>query len=88
MPVSDQTEKAELGGLFLEPGHIAEDGVVVVPDAVGLTDLVEQAKQLPFPGAGDLIGIAVGADVPLLQTREFSVQLGIKILPIPIPESL
>ena len=40
---------------------------------------MEQGCQFPAPGAGDLIGGAVGSDILLLQTGEGLVQTGIEV---------
>ena len=63
-----------------------ENGIVAVQDTPGFAAVMEQLLQFPLPGAGQLIGIAVGSDVGFLQSREVPVQMAVEILPVPVPQ--
>ena len=77
------SEQAHLTGFFFKLRQIAKDLGIVVPDTVGFAGIVEQFHQFPVSGTEHFIGIAIGANIAILQSGELSVQLGIEIFPIP-----
>ena len=79
-------KKAHLFFFFFKPGHIPKNLIIMVTDSISFTDFMEQLHQFFLMWAGNLIGIAIQADILLLQAGEMPVQLGIKIFPVSFPQ--
>lgn len=83
--------RSEKGLLFVFGWHVkfgekSEYVLWVVEDVVRGTDLVKEGHEARMIGTGNLVLIAIGADVSFLHAGKKAVELGVEILPVALTQ--